>query len=303
MMRFGTMWKRGVVVVALSIVLPYAADVNAQTVGERIAIDAAAIDRVAEVSQRDLPVALLKRIVDEDIELMRGPRPDGTYEHATWERFEASRLTSVFAIRPRGDEMQSVEMKGPNVYRVIVGVPGRRLLVRQNRPIWIERVDAEYVGDASGRIQQTSIPVQVWLQPGELRTVDLPTISRQATVRVVATADKESGTGNIDVSLVQARIVDSVRSPYAAAIVQAKALPRLIDGRDIEAIRIAAQRMRAAVPSAGVAGTQAAAIDRMDARSDLQRELREIDELLRGGELERWRGLDRLQSLIRSFGP
>jgi hypothetical protein len=301
MMRFGTMWKMGVVV--LSIVLPNAADVYAQSVGERIAIDAAVIDRVAEVSQRDLPVALLKRIVDENIELMRGPRPDGTYEHATWERFEASRLTSVFGISSRGDQMQTVEMKGPNVYRVIIGVPGRRLLVRRNRPIWIERVDAEYVGDASGRIRQTSIPVQVWLQPGELRTVDLPTISRQATVRVVATADKDSGSGNIDVSLVQARIVDSVRSPYAGAIIQAKALPRLIDGRDIEAIRVAAQRMRAAVPSPAAYGTQAAAVDRMEARSDLQRELRAIDELLRGSESDRWRGLDRLESLIRTFGP
>jgi hypothetical protein len=301
MMRFGTMWKIGVVV--LSIVLSCAADVYAQTVEERIAIDAAAIDRIAELSQRDLPVALLKRIVDEDIELMRGPRPDGTYEHASWERFEASRLTSVFGISSRGDQMQTVEMKGPNVYRVIIGVPGRRQLVRRNRPVWIERVDAEYVGDAPGRLRQTSIPVQVWLQPGELRTVDLPTISREATVRVVATADKASGTGNIDVSLVQARIVDSVRSPYAGAIIQAKALPRLIDGRDVEAIRVAAQRMRAAVPSPPGSRAQAAVVDRMEARSDLQRELRAIDELLRGSDSDRWRGLDRLESLIRSFGP
>ena len=56
-----------------------------------VAEDARVVDRVAEVSKRDLPSDLLKRLVDQDIETLRGKRADGTYQFATYERLEAGR--------------------------------------------------------------------------------------------------------------------------------------------------------------------------------------------------------------------
>ncbi len=67
---------------------------------QRVADDARVIDRVAEVSKRDLPDGLLKRLVNEDIELLRGKRADGTYEYATYERLEAGRIAQDFSIQP-----------------------------------------------------------------------------------------------------------------------------------------------------------------------------------------------------------
>src|SRR5687768_9638698 len=118
----------------------------AQTPTQRVADDALVIDRVAEASKRDLPVDLLKRILNEDIDLLRGKRADGTYEFATYERLEAGRQTQSFSVNPRKDQMETLEMKGAFIYRVIVDVPKRRLVVGRNRPIWIERIDVEYIG-------------------------------------------------------------------------------------------------------------------------------------------------------------
>src|SRR5687768_4411816 len=113
---------------------------------QRVADDALVIDRVAEASKRDLPADLLERILSEDIDLLRGKRADGTYEYATYERLEAGRQTQSFSVNPRKDQMETLEMKGSFVYRVIVDVPRRRLVVGRNRPIWIERIDVEYIG-------------------------------------------------------------------------------------------------------------------------------------------------------------
>ena len=55
----------------------------------RVADDAKTVDRVAEASKRDLPRDLLARIINNDIELLRGHRSDGTYEYASFERFES----------------------------------------------------------------------------------------------------------------------------------------------------------------------------------------------------------------------
>jgi hypothetical protein len=290
---------------ALVVVFAAAGSSEAQNVAARVASDATTIDRVAEASERDLPAGLLKRIVEQSIETLRGPRPDGTYEYATWERFEASRITKNFSIQPRANRMESVEMRGANVYRVIIGVPKTRLMVRPNRPVWIERVDVDYVGEGSTQSRQSSIPVNVWLQPGELKPVDLPTVTRQATVRVIATADPKAGYSNIDVALAQARIVDSARSPYAAAMTQAKALLNAVEDRDVELIRTMAQRLRRALgvdAAAGSAMTVTAPATSGISGADLQDELRAIDGLLRGSEAQRREGLDRLQWLIRRVG-
>jgi hypothetical protein len=289
---------------ALWMGLAVAGTSEAQDIAARVASDAATIDRVAEASERDLPAGLLKRIVEQNIEALRGPRPDGTYEYATWERFEASRITKDFSIQPRAKRMESVEMRGANVYRVIVGVPKRRLMVRPNRPVWIERIDVDYVGEGSAQSRQSSIPVGVWLQPGELKPVDLPAITRQATVRVIATADPKAGYSNIDVALAQARIVDSALSPYAAAVTQAKALLKAVEDRDVELIRTTAQRVRTALgaDAAGSAVTVVAPGTSGISGADLQDELRAIDGLLRGSEAQRREGLDRLQWLIRRVG-
>jgi hypothetical protein len=285
------------------------AQTQARSTVERVIEDAIVFDRVAQASKRDLPRDLLRRIIEEDIDLLRGKRGDGSYEYATFERFDSGRISDSFSIQPR-ENMETVEIKAPWVYRVIIEVPTRRLVLRKNNPVWIERVDLEYVGEQGTQTERQSVEVKTWLQPGEVKPVDLPAVARQATVRVVATVEPKGGYGNVAVSLVKAKIVDLPDSPYANAVGHAKAVQRGIDNGDIPSIRASAQRMRDAlgggVPAAFTgrpepAAEPAAAPQVRDAATqlELQAELQLIEDLLTGNETERREGMDRLHQLIR----
>lgn len=289
----------------LVLILLFATTAFAQM--QRVADDALVIDRVAEASKRDLPTDLLKRIVNEDIDLLRGKRADGTYEFASYERLEASRQTQEFSIQPRKDQMQTVQMKGTFIYRVIVEVPKRRLIVGRNRPVWIERIDVEYLGQGTSQVQHTTVDVKAWVQPGEVKPVDLPVVARQATANVIAVADEKQGYGNVDITLIQARIVDNPDSPYADAVASAKAILRGLDAGDVKSIRAMAQRMRDSLGGTRAVATPVPAASTLEVRApadlgaqlEMQTELQMIEDLLTGSEAERREGLDRLHQLIR----
>jgi hypothetical protein len=290
------------------------ATASAQSPMSRVADDGLVIDRVAEASKRDLPTDLLKRIVNEDIDLLRGKRPDGSYDYAKYERFEAGRIVKSFSINDRKDRMETVESRGAWIYRIVVEMPTRRMLVRKNRPVWVERVDVDSVPEGSTQSQSQSFEVKAWLQPGEVRPFDLTSIAKQATVKVIATAQEGGGYGNIDVGLVQARIVDSADSPYAEAVSSAKAVLRALDNNDIPSLRTPARRLRASLGgSTAVAATTPPAPSRPAAsemtvtapatdtatRLEMRTELQLIEDLLTGTDAERREGLDKLHQMIR----
>jgi hypothetical protein len=281
-----------------------------QNVIQRVADDAIVFDRVAQASKRDLPRDLLKRVIEEDIELLRGKRTDGSYQYATFERFDSGRIDASFSIQPRGEgKMQSVEIKGDWVYRVMVEVPSRKLLVRRNNPVWIERVDLDYIAERGSQSERQSIEIKQWLKPGEFRPVDLPAVARRATVNVIATVEEKGGYGNVNVSLVKARIVDNADSPYADAVASAKAVQRALDNGDVPSIRAMAQRMRSSVGGSGSSMTVVAraaevpvvpqAQSQPQPQPEIRNELQIIEDLLTGTEQERREGLDRLHQMIR----
>lgn len=284
-------------------VLLLAVSVRAQTIVQKVGEDAIVFDRVAQAAKGDLPTDLLKRIAEEDLDLLRGKRADGTYEYATYERFDAGRFSDSFSINYRQDQMETHEVKGAFVYRVLVEVPSRKMFVRKNRPVWVERVDLEYLG-ASTQTERQSIEIKQWLQPGEFRPVDLPVVARQATARVIATVDK-GGYGNLEVSLIKAKIVDNADSPYADAVASVKAVQRAIESRDVASMRAMAQRLRTSVGGAAAAAAPRRAETTIDVSAPAQplpgirSELEAIEDLLTGSEPERREGVDRLHQLIR----
>lgn len=281
-----------------------------QSAIQRVAADAVVIDRVAEVSRRDLPVDLLERIVNEDIELLRGKRKDGSYEYATYERLEASRISSSHSVQPRKDDgMERVELRGSWVYRLIASSPSRRLVMTKNRHVFLDRVELEYIPEGSSDTRTRTIPIEAWLEPGGVTPIDFPEMARQATARLYAKADAKAGYGNIVVSLVQARIVDNADSPYADAVATAKAMLRAIDGGEVPSIRALASRLRdrlgvADAPVPAPAGP-AARVEVVAARVDtaLYTELQIIEDLLTGTESEKRQGLDQLHQLVRKLRP
>ena len=273
----------------------------------RVVDDAKAIDRVAEMAEGDLPQSVLSRIVDRDIELLRGRRADDTYQYAHYERFEQSRSSDSFSIKPTDpDHFSRVEMKGALVYRVILEVPARRYILAKNRPIWIDHVEIEYMPQAGAVAKVQNVKVELSLEPGMARSINLDEIARQATVRIFSRTDKDRGTGNLEVTLVKAKIFDDADSPYADAVASAKAILRALEHRDIASTRSNAQRIVSSLerpvpasPPPPVASDASIAVPLSSADGDLLPQLQSIEDLLTGSETERRDGLDRLHQLIR----
>lgn len=293
----------------------------AQTPVARVADDAKVIDRVAEVSKRDLPRDLLRQIVNEDIDLLRGKRADGTYQYANFERLEASRKSDSYSVQVREDDFQKIEISGEFAYRLVVEVPSRRLLVTRNRPVYLDRVELDYVPQGASSRKTETVTIESWVQPGEVKPVDLPEIGRQVTARVFARAGKEEGYGNIALTLIQARVVDDPNSPYADAVASEKSILKAIDNGDVASIRSLAKRIHQSL--AGAAGRQpepaSQTVDVVAPRPsptasrssaleptptvEIYLELQAIEDLLTGSEGERREGLDRLHQLVRRLRP
>ncbi len=265
----------------------------------RVAEDAKVIDRVAEASKKDLPKDLLTRIVNEDIDLLRGKRNDGTYQYAAYEKMEASRVSDSFSVDPEKKETV-LELHAPFAYRLVISSPSRRMLVTRNKHIYVERVEIEYIPQNDSVKKYQTAKVDAWIEPGTSKTVELADIARQATARVYAHAD-EIGYGNLTLTLIQARVFDDPTSPYADAVASEKAILQAITHSDVPSMRAMAQRVSAALQpnvAAQVAavpvkpGTMEVTAPKPDA--EVFAELQAIEDLLTGSEGERRQGLDRL---------
>ena len=286
----------------------------------RVAEDARVIDRVAQASKRDLPRDLLKRIVNEDIDLLRGKRADQTYQYASFDRQEADRVSNSYSIEASSDneKLTRVEFRGEFVYRLILTLPTRRMLVTKNKKVWVDHVDIEYIpiGAAASKLQ--SVRVEEWLEPGQSRSFELPEVARQATIRVFARSDKQAGYGNIDLTLLVAKIFDNADSPYADAVATAKAILRALDNGEIPSIRSMATRLYedlrpkiavasvTPIPSPGPASsTVEVPAPRIEAAPSIEiyLELQSIEDLLTGTDGEKRQGLDKLHQLVRRLRP
>lgn len=289
-----------------------AASAIAQVPVARVATDARVIDRVAEMSRNDLPGDLLKRIVNEDIDLLRGKRADGTYQYASYDRMEGNRKSDTISVDPEHKE-SVLELRDAFAFRLIVSIPSRRMLVTKNHHIYIDRVEIETLPQKSSEKKFQTVKVDAWLEPGASKTIELDEIGRQAVARVYAHADKD-GYSNVTLTLVEARIFDEPSSPYADAVESAKAILKAIEHNDKPSIRAMAQRIAGRLPAepsvtagAGSPPATIAAvpvvpqIDVTAGRGDAETlaELQAIEDLLTGTEVERRQGVDRLHQLVR----
>lgn len=296
---------KAAVLATLLLALPLSAEIAVQ----RVVDDAGVVDRVVEVSRRGYPQEPLRRIVREDIDILRGRRADGTFEFAYYDRFEAGRHTESDSVGPKGDELTAVKIEGSFVYRLLIEVPTRRLLVARNRKLWVQRVEVEYIPEGTSAPKSFTTKIEAWLEPGTTKALDLPEIPRQATARVYVKADEQAGTGNIELHFLEARIVDDVKSPFATAVTAAKTLLRSIDGGDADTVRSDAGRLKGALVSPSAIATVSAPRETPASGTasvenpDLYRDLQAIEDLLTGTDAERREGLDRLHQLVRRFRP
>jgi hypothetical protein len=269
----------------------------------RVADDAKTVDTVAAAAKRDLPRDLLKRIITDDIELLRGHRSDGTYEYAGFEKFEAGRVSKSFSVEPRDEKL---ELRGSFVYKVQIDSPSRRMLVTKNRKIYLDRAEIEFIPMDRGASQKTqNVKLDTWLEAGQSRSIDFDAVAKEATVRVFAKSDEKSGYGNLELTLIEARVIDNSDSPYADAVASAKAILRALDHDDISSIRAMATRMRNDLQPSTPGGTpspsSAVTVEAPKMDPEVLTELQAIEDLLTGTDTERRQGMDRLHQLVRKL--
>jgi len=269
----------------------------------RVIDDAKAIDRIAAASKRDMPHDLMQRILNEDIETLRGRRSDGTYEYAGFERFDSGRVTRSDSVGPKD---QTLEIRGSFVYKLQIESPSRRMmLMTRNRHVHLDRVEIDYLPVTAGAQKTQTMKLDTWIEPGQNKTVDFEAIAKQATVRLFTHGDEKAGYGNLVLTLVQARVFDNPDSPYADAVASIKAILRALDHDDVPSIRAMATRVvndlapsAATVSAVPVRAAEAGAVPQ-----ELYTELSAIEDLLTGNEMERRQGLDRLHQLVRKLRP
>ncbi len=297
--------------VSLAAALVLAWTIRADVKVEKVRIDAMVVDRVVELSKRSIPTDLLRRLVTEDLEMLRGSRVDGGYDHAYYDRYESQRHSESFSIRPEKDpdQLEEAKVSRSYVFRLIMAVPSRRLLVTKNRRVWIDRVELEYLAQGSSERKKQTFELKKWIEPGESHTVELPVIPVQATARVFARTDPDAGYGNLTLTLIEARIIDDARSPYAAATASTKNLLRLIEAGNAGSIRSGAAELRdllsnpAAPPAVATVPVAVVRESVNPGTEDLHREVQTIEDLMTGTEAERREALERLHQLERRLRP
>lgn len=279
---------------------------------DEVAADARAIDRVASYSKHDLPRDLLQRMLNQDIEFLRGRHSDGTYDYAGYERFESGRVTSSSSV---SSSPHTLEIRGSFVYRLVMHVPSHRLVFAHNHHVWIDHVQIEYVPLVGNSAKMQDVKIGAWLEPGTTRDIEFNDIARQATVSVYCHGDEKGGYGNMSLALLQGRVFDNPDSPYADAVASAKAVLRGIDHDDVPSIRAMSVRMAndlqappattpppvAAVPAP--AATVSVTAPAVAPGPDLYPELLVIQDLLNGTETDRKEALTRLHDLIQKVRP
>lgn len=292
---------------------------------EMVAQDLHALGRVATVA-KDLPDSrqILLSIADSDIDMLRIPRPDGTYQWASLQREEASRVSDEKTIEQvhTEAELRNVTISAPNAYRVVISVPQKRGVLAQNNRVWVRNVLVDSTG-FDGKLTHSELPVNAWVNPGDANSVALPDIGK--SVKATAELGVESGSKKAvaEVALVQAKLVDDPNSPYFPAVkrllqirefITAKemnrgylktsideallALPGELEKRAAEQARLTEERRQAAAT-----GTMKNAIAAGDATPDVVHELSEIARLMNGTLQEQSDARMRLDQLIGTLRP
>lgn len=315
-----------VVPVLLLLALPAAAlEPSADRNITMLANDLHALARVADVS-KDLGDSrqILLAIVDSDVETLRMPRGDGTYQWASLQREEGARIRDEKTIEhvSTEQELRYVTITGANGYRVEITVPRKRSTFAANNRVWVRNILADLTA-FDGKTSHHEIPVNAWVSPGDATGVPLPDIAKSAKITAELGVESGSKAAVAEVSLVQAKLVDDPASPYFPAVKKLLQVRELAAARDMnrgaikntvdEALvslpgelekRTAEQEEAARVRrQMAESGTTTGSVNLGDATPDVTNELASILRLLNGTAQEQADGRAQLNALVTKLQP
>ena len=267
---------------------------------------------------------ILLAIADSDINTLRMPREDGTYQWASLQREEGGRVTDEKTVEYvyTEKELRYVTVTGANGYRVEVTVPKKRGAFSANNRVWVRNVLVDSTG-FDGKTTHTEIPVNAWVNPGDSNGVALPEIGK--SVKATAELGVESGNKQAvaTVALVQAKLVDDPASPYFPAVKRMLAIRDLVADRDMNrgAIRNSADEALLSLPGElekrtaeqaraaeerkqmALNGTMKGMIMAGDATPDVVAELNAITRMMNGTLQEQADARALMQALLDKLSP
>ena len=290
-----------------------------------LAGDLHAVGRVTSVA-KDLGDSrqVLLAILDSDIETLRMPRGDGTYQWAALQREAGGRVTDEKTVEHVYTEkdLRYVTVSGANGYRVEVTVPRKRGTFAANNRVWVRNILADLTA-FDGKTSHHEIPVNAWVNPGDATGVPLPDIAKSAKVTAELGVESGSKAAVAEVALVQAKLVDDPASPYAPAVKKLVQIREMTAARDMNrgAIKNAVDEALLSLPGElekrtaeqeeaarvrrqmAAAGTTTGSINLGDATPDVVNELAAIARLMSGTGQEQADGRARLDALMTKLKP
>lgn len=286
---------------------------------DQLAQDLRTLGRIAELA-KDLGDnrQVMLAIIDADLQRLRGPRDDGTYQWAQLQRVEATRVSDEKSIERVSTEaeLRNVTVTAANAYRLEVKAPSKRNLVSANNRVYLRNVLVDCTA-FDGRTTHHEIPVNAWINPGDSNGVALPEICKSA--KATAELGVESGDKKAvaQVSLLQAKLVDDPKGPYYPATQRLLQIRELAAARDLQrgAVKSMVDEALLALPGemekrnaeqqAMLARrTQATGmLQPGDASPDVVKAIGEIQRLLGGTLEEQASARTKLQALLDALNP
>jgi hypothetical protein len=290
-----------------------------------IAVDFKAIYRMAEFCDNLEPCApVIRKVAEQNLDMLREPRSDGSYRWASFQRIEAGRVTVEKEIIKVNTEatLDVIELTGKRSFRVVVSAPKKRSLVSSNSKVFVRDVVAEVTG-VDGKARTVEIPVGVWVNPGDSHSVPLDDIAISARVKVNVGVESGGKKAVASVALLQAGLVDDPLNPYHPAVKRLVAIDTIVKEKTVsrgqlkavaeEAVlelpgemeklmklrEVGLKRMRQLAESGQATGTIAVG----DATPDVIHELGKASTLLTGTVAEQEEGRKMLGSLLQKLSP
>lgn len=286
---------------------------------EQLSHDLRTLARIAELS-KDLGDnrQVMLAIIDTDLERLRGPRDNGTYQWAQLQRIEASRVTDEKSIErvSTETELRNVSVSAKDAYRLEVKAPQKRNLVSANNRVYLRNVIVDCTA-FDGTTSHHEIPVNAWINPGDTNGVALPEICKSAKATAELGVENGEKKAVANVALLQAKLVDDPRSPYYPATQRLLQIREVVSARDLnrgaaksltdEALLALPGEMdkRNAEQQAMLARRSQTngAIQAGDATPDVTAALRDVVRLMGGTLEEQGSARAKLQAIIDSLSP
>jgi hypothetical protein len=149
----------------------------------------------------------VEKFIDERVEQLRDPLPDGGYRWVRWIRPEGDAPVDKHGhtvAAAEGASSDSVEASGQHAFAVRIAVPGKKSLFSRNNAVYVGNVHVSYT--VNGRTRTKDEKVNQWMNPDTSRTIDLGAIADRAE----ASLDASTAAANVKESLVEIQFVQAV---------------------------------------------------------------------------------------------